>query len=324
MTATLTDRYITATLRRVPEKQRPEIEKELRAAIADDVDGRIDEGAKPAAAEYATLKEMGDPYRLAASYAGNSLTLIGPDLYPTWVRSLKLVCWTSLPIVAVVLIAINFAQGRNFWASIFGPIGTIISVGIYLVFALTVVFAIAERTSPNGSDGTRRVAWTPDNLAIEIEPPSITKWGDALSQVVGTALIVAFLLIDRFAPFVKDRAGHAVSVLDPNLFAFWIPLYLVILGIAIVLELVKVRMRGWRVGTAIASTLLGLVGVTALIVTIMTTTVINPSLVTGPVVAAGSWMWWIIGIAIGVVWLGVTINLWRPSTRSARPTVPAR
>jgi hypothetical protein len=33
----------------VPEKQRPEIEKELRAAIADDVDARIDQGDKPAA-----------------------------------------------------------------------------------------------------------------------------------------------------------------------------------------------------------------------------------------------------------------------------------
>jgi hypothetical protein len=316
MTATLTDRYVIATLRRVPEKQRPEIDKELRAAIADDMDARIDQGDKPAAAEYATLKDMGDPYRLAASYSGHNLTLIGPDLYPVWIRSLKLVCWASLPIVAVVLAAIDFAQGRNVWASVFGPLGTTISVGIYLTFAVTVVFAIAERTQPKSADDKRRQVWTPESLAVEIEPPSITKWGDVLSQIVGTAFVVAALLIDHFAPFVKDRAGHTVSVLDPHLSTFWIPFYLVLLALAIILEFVKVRVGRWRVGTAVAGTLLGLVGVAALITSVTTTTVVNPALASGPLFAAGSWMWWIVAAVIGVVWLGVTINLWRPSTRN--------
>jgi hypothetical protein len=318
MTANLTDRYVAATLRRVPEKQRPEIERELRAAIADDVDARVEHGEKSTTAEYESLKEMGDPYRLAASYAGRTLTLIGPEVYPSWVRTLKIICWISLPIVAVVLAVIDFAQGKNAWASIFGPLGSTLSVGIYLAFVITLLFAILERTQPRSPEDQKRLLWTPDNLAVEVEPPSITRWGDVLSQVVGTAFIVAFLLIDRFAPFVSDRAGKRVSVLDPQLVKFWIPFYVVLLALAIILELVKVRIRGWRVGTAIASTILGLVGVTALIVTIMTTTVINPALVTGPVVAAGSWMWWIIGIGIGIVWLGVTINLWRPSTRSAQ------
>ncbi|MCU1421030.1 MAG: hypothetical protein JWN36_681, partial [Microbacteriaceae bacterium] len=44
MTGPLVDRYVAATLRRIPEKQRPEIDRELRAAIADDVDARVEQG----------------------------------------------------------------------------------------------------------------------------------------------------------------------------------------------------------------------------------------------------------------------------------------
>ena len=43
---TLTDRYVAATLRTVPEKQRPDIEKELRASIADAIDDRLEAGAE--------------------------------------------------------------------------------------------------------------------------------------------------------------------------------------------------------------------------------------------------------------------------------------
>ena len=45
--STLTDRYVAATLRTLPEKQRPDIEKELRASIADAVDDRIERRGRP-------------------------------------------------------------------------------------------------------------------------------------------------------------------------------------------------------------------------------------------------------------------------------------
>ncbi len=50
-TTTLTDRYVDAILRRLPERQRPDIEKELRASIADAVDDRLEAGTDPAEAE---------------------------------------------------------------------------------------------------------------------------------------------------------------------------------------------------------------------------------------------------------------------------------
>lgn len=43
----LTDRYVWATVRSLPEKQRSDIERELRTSIADAVDAKTDAGQRP-------------------------------------------------------------------------------------------------------------------------------------------------------------------------------------------------------------------------------------------------------------------------------------
>ena len=49
MTTTLTDRYVAATLRRLPARQRADIDTELRGLIADAIDGR-EEAVEPVGA----------------------------------------------------------------------------------------------------------------------------------------------------------------------------------------------------------------------------------------------------------------------------------
>ena len=71
MTASLTDRYVAATVSGLDEAQRPEVERELHATIEDMVDARLEAGAPTRAdAERAVLVELGDPLRLAAGYSG--------------------------------------------------------------------------------------------------------------------------------------------------------------------------------------------------------------------------------------------------------------
>ena len=64
MTASLTDRYVTATVRDLDDDQRAEVERELRTTIEDMIDGRLEAGApsRPEA-ERAVLTELGDPVR---------------------------------------------------------------------------------------------------------------------------------------------------------------------------------------------------------------------------------------------------------------------
>lgn len=92
---------VAATVRRVSGKHRREIERELRAAIADDIDARVALGETPGQAEYAALSDLGDPARLATRYADRATVLVGPETYPSYVRALRALCATVLPIVYI-------------------------------------------------------------------------------------------------------------------------------------------------------------------------------------------------------------------------------
>lgn len=316
MTTNLTDRYVAATLRRVPERHRPDIERELRAAIADDVDARLANGGSDKDAEFGVLRDLGDPIRLAAGYSNRSLTLIGPDLYPSYVRSLTVLGLATLPALAAVLVVVSAAQGRGFWASIFGPLGVTLTVAVYLAFVVTVLFAVAERRNQSRplADISRH-AWTPDELVADDERPRVPGWGDVATTIVGTALLITLVFLDRYLPIVRTSHGHPVSVLAPLLWAFWIPLFFALRGLDIVLEIVKVRVGHWSVGAAVVTTMLGFTAAGALITMVLTTTVVNPALATAPFLVAGSWMWWTVATLVAIVYLAALIPVWRPARR---------
>ena len=82
--ATLTDRYVEATLRRLPEGQRPDIERELRASIADAVDGRVEAGRRTGRCGAAVLTELGDPRDSPPATPTGHCTSSAAALYPEW------------------------------------------------------------------------------------------------------------------------------------------------------------------------------------------------------------------------------------------------
>jgi hypothetical protein len=222
---TLTDRYVAATLRTLPEKQRPDIEQELRASIADAVDDRIEAGAEPAAAEREVLTELGDPLRLSAGYAGRPLYLVGPALFPDYVRLLKVLLWVVVPIVVVVLGVLEAVQGATIGGIFATAIGTGITVTVHICFWTTLVFAVLERTP---SRGKPLIEWTPDMLA-EV-PERRMSFAELVGTVVAGVLGITLLLMSPVLTTVTDAAGEPVGVLAPELWEFWVP-YLVAVSV---------------------------------------------------------------------------------------------
>jgi len=111
-TNTLTERYVYAVVRRIPADQRDEVAEELRSVIADTVEAR-------GATEHEVLTEMGDPVRLAACYVDRPLALIGPDLYPAYVRTLKVLLVGVLPVLAVLATAAEVFDGGGVAEAVF-------------------------------------------------------------------------------------------------------------------------------------------------------------------------------------------------------------
>ncbi|HWM16349.1 MAG TPA: permease prefix domain 1-containing protein, partial [Microbacterium sp.] len=131
---TLTDRYVAAAMRTVPEKQRDDLAAELRASIDDQIEARVDGGEPRVTAERSVLTDLGDPDKLAAGYTERPLYLIGPRHYLDWWRLLKLLLAIVLPVSAFGVALGQTLSGAGFGEIVGSVIATLISVAVHLGF----------------------------------------------------------------------------------------------------------------------------------------------------------------------------------------------
>ncbi|SDT81160.1 permease prefix domain 1-containing protein [Actinoplanes derwentensis] len=216
---TIIDRYVYTVLRRVPEQQRTDIERELRTSIEDAVDARIDGGEEREPAVERTLLDLGDPDRLADGYAERLPHLIGPEFYPVWRRLLVTLVSTVLPIVVIVAVVLRVLDGASFGEVIGTVFGTLFTVGAHLVFWVTLTFAIIERAGV-GRGELRGRPWSLDDLP-RYEPGVMTP-GQLAAAVLWPVLVIAALVLQQFA-FTEQ------PVLTPANWTFWWPYLIVVL-----------------------------------------------------------------------------------------------
>ncbi len=249
ITTELTDRYIWAVVRSLPEDQREEVGRELRASIEDAVETRLDAGESAKDAEVNALQELGDPARLAGQYAERPAWLIGPKYYYDWQRLLKILLGIVLPIVFVVLFIINFIAGGVGQA--FGTaFGVTFSVAVHLAFWPTLIFALIERYGK----GDEIPKWSVDYLPMlpddQKKKGSKTGQTSPIGEFVGTFVFLAFfagaLIWQQFNSVFEDAAGNPIPVLEPALWSFWLPYTLVIIALELLFAVALYAVRGWN------------------------------------------------------------------------------
>ena len=271
-TASYTERYISAATRTLPERSRDDLTAELEASITDAIAARIDAGEPADAAERSVLTDLGDPAKLAAAYADRPLTLIGPRYFLDWWRTLTLLLWIA-PACAAVGVAIAQALTGAGIGEIIGTVAaTLVSVIVHVGFWVTAIFAILERTQPQGK--APLLPWDLDQLP-ELRTPGLGR-GDMIASLVFLALVPIALLWDRFIGFVFLR-GESVPLVDP---ALW-PSVLVVLAPMLVAEgalAVAVYRRGrWTPALATVNTVLAVVVAVPLIWMISGGILVNPA-----------------------------------------------
>jgi hypothetical protein len=268
----LTDRYVFTVLRRVPEPQRADLEKELRSSIADLVDAHVDSGATDAEAEEGALLELGDPDRFAASVTNSPQYLIGPESYPSWLRLLKFLLALIVPIAAVAHALVLVALGEGIGDVIAGLIGTAISASLHIAFWVTLVFVILERTgNPRHTNWQR--TWTPDQLPEYAHDRRTI--GDLAAELVWIGILAALLIGQQFWSFAVIR-GESVPVLSPAEWSFWWPYMLVVLALDAAIAVWVWRRGGWSVLAAAVNTALGLAAAIPLVWLALTHRFFNP------------------------------------------------
>jgi len=246
-TNTLTERYVREVVRRIPADQRDEVADELRATIADTVDAR--DGADREAAEHDVILEMGDPIRLAASYADRPLALIGPVFYPTYIRLLRMLLSIVLPIVVVVTVAVDIIENNDVGSAIGTGIGATVTVAAQMFGWLTAVFACIERWQPKG--GNAQDPWTPDRLP-DVKGTDKQAKG-AVSSLVWYGFLIALIVWQHFAQPVI-LGGNRLEVINPALWSTWV-MWTILAGLAalMVIEMIRLAARRWTLSLAIAA-----------------------------------------------------------------------
>ena len=286
MTASLTDRYVSATVRDLDTDQRAEVERELRATIADMIDGRLDAGApsRPEA-EREVLAELGDPVRLAAGYSGRPLYLIGPRVYPQWRRVISVLLSTLVPLVAavnlVVRLFVDDVAADGIGPSVVSALWVGLMVAVNVLVWVTVVFALAERGRVDGVEQE----WTPDQLPEDAGSGRVGL-GETVSSVAFLAVAaLAIVWQQTSSPVVS--AGSSVPVLDPDLWAGPLPWLLLVLVAQAVVAVVAYRRGRWSTGLAVANVLLDLAVAVPVLVLLRTGRLFDDAFV--DVLVAGGW-----------------------------------
>ncbi len=241
----LIDRYLAAVGILLPREEREDITAELRDVLLTRREEKAAELGRPLtrAEDEALLKDFGHPAAVAGRY-GRQQYLIGPEIYPIYTLVLK--------IVLAVIVGSALVTGLVNAAVTPGAIGHAIRVAIGVVWtgsfaaigAVTLVFAILERT-PAG--GNLLKAWRVSDLP-RLQAPRRPGQRPA-DHVAGIIVVGLFLLWWTGAvplswqPYIAAKPGQSLHfALTP----VWGELYWPIIALSLLTIAVHaVKLAGW-------------------------------------------------------------------------------
>lgn len=275
----LIDRYIAEVGRHLPEKDRADIEAEIRSMIEDMLEERGHQAAsadEKAIAE--TLEGLGDPKLLAYKYAPPKRYLIGPEWYEGYIKVLQRVLFTALPIYFAVTIILGLTQNP---LSVGNAVGKAVdgafSVGMQILFWVTLVFVFLERSDekPEELHTPGPQTWTIAQL-----PEISGRRQISIVETVMNIAVILFVLIWIASPITLARfQGEPVPVpfLHPNLWRFWLPIFFAIMGLTVVHEVFKLKIGYWTPALTVTNVILGIISIVYIAALVLTQEVINPA-----------------------------------------------
>lgn len=283
---TLTDRYVWAAVRTVPEPQRSDLEPEIRELIEESVRARLEAGDDAPSAESRVLTELGDPERLAAAYVDRPLTLIGPRYYLDWWRLLKTVSLIVVPIATTAVLVAQLLVTGDLGDAIGSAVSTALGVTVHLAFWITLVFVIIERSGSTGPGA----AWSPEDLPELSDHSRRSRLPELVASLVFLAVLAVAILWQQVSSVVTGPGGRGIPFLDPALWSFWIPWFLGLV-VAEAVFAVLLYLRDWSWAAAVVNLCLGLAFAVPAVLLWSEGRLLNPDFVDavgwGPAVAPG-------------------------------------
>lgn len=206
----LVDRYVKAVTSRLPEKRRADIERELRSAIMDVLDGRA---ARTEDQVAAVLREFGAPATVAANYHPSGQYLIGPELYPAYRRVLG----QALAIVVAlgglwlaVQLALRGTTTMDAGDLLRGSLELAFRAAIGTLIGITATFVALQRLEVTKS--LPEPEWDPRTLPALLAADRVSRAESAFSLVI---LAIAMTVVGAIGNEATTRIDGAPTILRP-------------------------------------------------------------------------------------------------------------
>ncbi len=262
----LLDRYLHAVRFWLPRAQQDDIIAELSEDLRSEIEEREGALGRPLnQVEVAgLLQRRGHPMRVATGFLPQR-SLIGPPLYPIYVRVLKIVgivvsaAWT-VSWLAQLAFSPSWRAAHP-GALVFETWTSFLSSVVLMFATVTLIFALLERTS---ASERRAREWDPRKLRPVRDPGRIPRGNSVAELAAGVVFLAWWALL----PAVPSLEGDGVVVLVGPA---WHPIYWMIAAlVAAGLPLAAVNLvRPWwtrlRAGVRLALDLAGLVPVVVLL-----------------------------------------------------------
>ena len=189
----LLDRYVDAVRRYLPRAQRNDIAMELREILQSQVEEQQQGREGPLSDEELSLilKRYGRPRDVAARY-GSRQHLIGPAVYPSYVLSMKLVLWVSVPLAVFMVLVALLAADEHLVLRVVTAVGTGLGIIVVNLALVTLIFAFIERMP--GSDEENDEEWDPMDLPEAPVPARPIARSEAVGSLLGMTLMLCWWL----------------------------------------------------------------------------------------------------------------------------------
>lgn len=262
----LIERYVQEVGRYVPQKERADIQAELRSQIHDQLEDRY-EGAPTTENVAEVLRELGDPRRMATSYGGEQY-LVGPDLYPFMINILHR-GWVVVPPIVVIVHVVLALLGSD--PVTIGSLVWRAAAGVFQALwifsaVVVIIFVILQHSGEDLDELTGRdKAFNPYDLPEADDPAGVDRYessfGVAISAFV-ILLLLYFLRVGGLTVFFSINGTSGSEIIPAS--SMWIALLILNTAGLLALNLLALWRKRWTVGLLLAQTALEVFGAVCL------------------------------------------------------------
>ena len=235
----LVDRYLKAVAKALPEAQREDIIRELSEDIRSEMEDKAAELGRPLteAERQALLKQRGNPLLLAGRYRQDHRTLalgrqlIGPVLFPFYVKVLSFNLGLTFAVIAIIFIALGVSGQKVGFDDVLRSclLQLFIQLGV-----VTLIFSLLERhltKNPDrwdldGTGGLRLDLKIAKDISLPIERGKRVSRFDSVSIIIASTIALVWITGVQSYPFLILGPAAAFLKLAPIWYQVYFPIVL--------------------------------------------------------------------------------------------------